>query len=127
VLTMRSDSVAVETGFMNIGSAFIAGGTTQTWNCWDFACGQFNGFDVQPAPVTLTQLDITGGPQELVSVCNVGLEAPPLCQFNVNNPVTTELPGDIGFTLTYSDTMYTVTVKNTGEDAAYQIMWLTIT
>jgi len=124
---MRSNSVAVETGFMNIGSAFIAGGTTQTWNCWDFACSQFNGFDVQPAPVTLTQLDLTGGPQEWLSVCNVGLEAPPLCQFDVNKSVTVEVGDDIGSATTYSDTMYTVTVKNTGEDAAYQILWLTVT
>jgi hypothetical protein len=118
--------VAVETGYMAIGSAFIASGASHRWHCFGFESGQFNGFDVQPAPVTIEQLDITGGPMGLVSVCDVGLQAPPLCQFDVNAAVVDELPGDIGYTTSYTKTMYTVTITNSGQDAAYQLMWLTI-
>jgi hypothetical protein len=96
--------MSVETGYMNVGYAFLAGGSEQGWNLSGFQTGQFNALDLQASGVGVDD-DFSD------SQAVFGFQSPP-----------SSTSDDINHELSYQ-----VVVQNTGGEGTYQIMWLTIT
>jgi hypothetical protein len=95
--------MSVESGSMEFGEAFLAGGSSQGWNLWGFTTGQFNALDVQAADLGVDD-DFSDSPPVF------GFQSPPSSSSDFTSALT-----------------YHVVVQNTGGDGYYQIMWLTIT